>query len=106
VLASATRSGSRLLEYEAHVARATVLVRTEGLPARAAIEAEIAMAQTIGEQTDLRIMLPRMNEVRAELAAAEGDEPTRARELGEAHRLYTEMGATGHAERVARMLSA
>jgi hypothetical protein len=26
------------------------------------------------------------------------------RELREAHRLYTEMGATGHAERVAREL--
>ncbi len=30
--------------------------------------------------------------------------PLQERELREAHRLFTEMGATGHAERVAREL--
>jgi hypothetical protein len=34
-----------------------------------------------------------------------GDEPGRKRYLREAHRLYTEMSATGHAERVARELA-
>jgi adenylate cyclase len=41
---------------------------------------------------------------RAELAYRRGDETTRERELREAHRLYLEMGATGHAERLAREL--
>ena len=36
----------------------------------------------------------------AELARLCGDEPTRTRELGEALRLYTEMAATGHVERL------
>jgi predicted amidophosphoribosyltransferase len=31
--------------------------------------------------------------------------PDRDRELREAHRLYTEMGATGHAERLAKELA-
>jgi hypothetical protein len=39
-----------------------------------------------------------------ELAHLIGDDASRERELREAHRLYTEMGATGHAERLAREL--
>jgi hypothetical protein len=33
-----------------------------------------------------------------------GKDSARERELREAHRLYTEMGATGHAQRLAREL--
>ena len=33
------------------------------------------------------------------------DDATRERELREAHRLFTEIGATGHAERIAKELS-
>ncbi len=43
---------------------------------------------------------------RAQLAALLGDDACCERELHEAHRLYTEMGATGHAERVGRELEA
>ena len=45
-------------------------------------------------------------ECRAELARRRGDDEACLRQLREAHRLYTEMGATGHAERVALELSA
>lgn len=41
----------------------------------------------------------------AELAGQLGDEETRQRELREAHCLFTEIGATGHAERVAAKLA-
>ncbi len=41
---------------------------------------------------------------RSERAHARGDAASRERHLREAHRLYTEMGATGHAERLAREL--
>ncbi len=47
---------------------------------------------------------PFIHEQRARLKRAAGDEPGARRELREAHRLYTEMGATGHAERVEREL--
>ena len=43
-------------------------------------------------------------EKRAELARVLGDEALRERELREARRLHTEMGATRHAERVSREL--
>ena len=49
--------------------------------------------------------IPSVPLARAELAGVLGDEATCERELREAHRLYSEMGATGHAERVARELS-
>ncbi len=42
---------------------------------------------------------------RAKLTALLGDDAGRERELREAQRLYTEMGATGHAERVGRELA-
>ncbi len=48
---------------------------------------------------------PFLREVRAESAALQGDSKTQQCELREAHRLFTEMGATGHAERLARELA-
>ena len=42
---------------------------------------------------------------RAELARQNGDEDETERELREAHRLFTEIGATGHAEKLAARLS-
>ena len=41
----------------------------------------------------------------AELARQNGDEAERERELSEAHRLFTQIGATGHAERLAGRLA-
>lgn len=40
---------------------------------------------------------------RAELAAARGDPVERQRQLAEARRLFTEIGASGHAERLAAL---
>jgi hypothetical protein len=49
---------------------------------------------------------PSVRLVRAELAQLLGDEAERRRELNEAHRLFLEMGATGHTDRVKRELGA
>jgi hypothetical protein len=43
-------------------------------------------------------------EVRAELASVLGDAGARERQLREAHRLYVEMGARGHAARLGKEL--
>ena len=51
------------------------------------------------------VYAPAVHVERAALAGLRGDEPERLCHLREAHRLYTEMGATGHAERVARELA-
>jgi hypothetical protein len=53
----------------------------------------------------MRVYLPALLELRAALAERRGN-PQEAREkLRHAHRLYTDMGATGHAERLAKELS-
>jgi hypothetical protein len=58
------------------------------------------------EQTGSRILGPPVAEVRAALAQALGDSMAREHHLREARRLYTEMGATGHARRIAEELGA
>jgi tetratricopeptide (TPR) repeat protein len=87
-----------------HLRLARVRLAAEGAAARVPVEAELERALTLIEETGFREQRPRVHEIRAELAAAEGDDATRDRELREAHRLYTEMGATGHAERLAQEL--
>ncbi len=99
-----TKSGARLFEGEARLALATVLLRIDGAPAREQVEAELTRAEVLIDATGYAIRRASVHEVRAELAQLEGDADARRRHLREAHRLYTEMGATGHAERVAREL--
>jgi tetratricopeptide (TPR) repeat protein len=68
------------------------------------VEAFLDQAEAHLERTGFREPLPSLKEARARLAQRRGDEEGRDRHLREAWRLYTEMGATGHAERLAREL--
>jgi adenylate cyclase len=101
----ARRGGARHYELEAQLHLARVLMASEGAAARPAIEESLARALGLVGETGAKGIEPQIIEARAELANLLGDEPSRERELREAHRLYTEMGATGHAERVARELA-
>ncbi len=49
-------------------------------------------------------MRPPIDLETAELARLRGDDAARERALRKAHRLYTEMGAIGHADRMAKEL--
>jgi class 3 adenylate cyclase/tetratricopeptide (TPR) repeat protein len=98
------RLDMRATEASAQLARARLLLRLEGSDAREEIEAALARALAVVQETGARVYEPELHEVRAELAGLLGDEAGRERELREAHRLYIEMGATGHAERLAREL--
>ncbi len=62
----------------------------------------IARAAKLVEETGATVFEPHVHLARSELAKLLGDDARR--HLREAHRLFTEMGATGHAERVAREL--
>ena len=68
------------------------------------IDSLLDAADVLIERTHTHAMTPRIVEARAELAALRGDPDRQRAYLGEAHRLYTEMGATGHAERLAKEL--
>ena len=80
------------------------LLQLEG-PTSQAFTQALADAERHVEETGARAFEPFLHEVRAEGAALQGDSDVRNRELREAHRLFTEMGATGHSERVARELA-
>ena len=96
-------SGLRL-ECTGLLTLARVLLRTEGIDARDRIEQTLAKVWRICEETGQRLWLPHIHFERAELARLGGDEETREHELHEAHRLFVEIGATGHVERLAKEL--
>jgi tetratricopeptide (TPR) repeat protein len=102
-VASAEREGVRNALIQLSLAR--VLRSADGLAAEREIEAALDRALELVEETGSRAFVPQVHEERAALARLLGDDSTRQRELREAHRLYTEMGATGHTERLARELA-
>jgi len=82
------------------VFHAQVLRKTQGAAARADIEATLIEAEALIESTGIRAWQPFLHVERAQLARLVGDGASWERELREAHRLFTEMGATGHVERL------
>jgi class 3 adenylate cyclase len=104
-VARARERGLRVQEIRALLARAHVLIATEGAPARSRVDADLRDAAAVIETTEARVFTPQVYVERAKLARVLGDEATCQRELREAHRLFTEMGATARAEQVARELA-
>jgi hypothetical protein len=86
--------------------RARVLRLLDGAAARAEIEATLVAAERMAREIGHLGALPWIYEERALLAGLLGDAAARERASREAHRLYVGMGATGHAERLARDLTA
>ena len=68
-------------------------------PKATTVEKELARS------TGMRSVEPMVHVELAELAHQNGDEDEHQRELREAHRLFTDVGATGHAERLAGKLA-
>ena len=101
-LADARQSGGRLFEMDALLTRARALLGSEGASCTAEVERTLAEASTLIDETEARCKEPIVHEISSELARLRGDEATRERELREAHRLFVEMGATGHAARVTK----
>jgi adenylate cyclase len=97
------RPGQRA-ELDARLVQARVLVRTDGLAAADRGEAILADLRDACETLGARLLLPRIELEAAELARLRGDDAARERALRKAHHLYTEMGATGRAERMAKEL--
>ncbi len=98
----ARRAGHLLPEIETSLALARVRMRTAGRAAEEEVADLLARAAELVEQTGATVFEPHVHLARAELSELLGDDARR--ELREAHRLFTDMGATGHAERVAREL--
>jgi class 3 adenylate cyclase/tetratricopeptide (TPR) repeat protein len=104
--AVAQTRASGALRYEIYtlLALAEVLRTIDPAGEAETIEASLSRAEDLVRETGARLYLPSLHEERAALARALERPSEAKRELREAHRLYTEMGATGHADRLAREL--
>jgi len=101
---SLTRShGLRLIELYAVLGLSRVAL-AEGESSAAEAEALLDRLARLIDETGGASIEPELCEARAALARIRGDEAGHERHLRKAHSLYTEAGATGHAERLAREL--
>jgi hypothetical protein len=103
-IAVSLRRGTRFLEFSALLTRTRALRETQGLEATREMEATLAEADAWLEMSGAKSYEPFLHVERAELARLKGDEAGRQRELREAHRLFTEIGAPIRAAEVAREL--
>ena len=94
----------KVFETHAHYYLARVLLHFEGADARAEVESELSRLETLVDWMGARSWQPFVHEERARLARVLKDEATCELELREAHRLFVEMDARGHAERIAQEL--
>jgi ATP/maltotriose-dependent transcriptional regulator MalT len=67
--------------------------------------AELEHARELARE-DGPVIIPHVLIALAELAAVQGDTTQRLRQLKQAHRLFEQQGATGHARRVATEIGA
>ncbi len=101
----AQERGTRGWEVRAHLAQARVLRALDGVTAPAAIEACLARAEALVTETGARAQTPFLIEERARLVMDLGDAHAATRLLREAQRAFAEMGAAGHAARLASELA-
>jgi tetratricopeptide (TPR) repeat protein len=94
--------GRRLGSVEAHHAHARVLIATSAERDADEIIRLLDRAAEIADRCGGKVYEPAIHESRAALARALGRPGEAERELREALRLYAEMGASGHAERLSR----
>ena len=99
------RAREQSTEVVANVVLARILLAGKGLAARDEIETALARADELVRTNGAFGIQPTIHVERAELANQGGDAVERERELREAHRLFIEIGATGHAERLTGQLA-
>jgi ATP/maltotriose-dependent transcriptional regulator MalT len=102
--ARARANGSMWQEIRGRLALARALLASGDKATIEAIQEHLDTTTALIESTEAEGYRPQVLVERAELARLRGDEVEAEHHLHEAHRLYTEMGATGHSERLAREL--
>jgi len=105
-VALARERKTKIFEPITLLALARVLLGSEGSRARTDVEAALSRALSLSAEMGARSEEPLVRVELAKLARLTGDEATRQRELREAHRLFGEIGAEGHAARLAPEISA
>jgi class 3 adenylate cyclase len=103
-ISTARRHGAMEFELRSHLARARALSHGVGVEAKEEIGKSLIEAEALLKKTGAESWRPFIHEERAMLAHMTGDEAARERELREAHRLFTEIGAPIRAAEVAKEL--
>jgi adenylate cyclase len=103
-IAESQLRGTRLWEFSAQLIRMRALREIRGIEAQKEIKASLAEAAAWLEMSGAKSYEPFLHVERAELARLTGDDSTRERELREARRLFTEIGAPIRAAEVAKEL--
>jgi tetratricopeptide (TPR) repeat protein len=103
---SCRAAGMRSQECAARIALAKVQLAKEGAAARRKLREGLSRVEALVRETGARAQRPFAREVAAQLATLCGDPNAAERELREAQRLFTSMGAAAHAERVGADLEA
>lgn len=93
--------GFGIWEARCQWGKAQILRLAQGPEAAEAIEASLAEAEAIVDRTGARAHAPFIQEERARFAMLVSDPGDSQRDLERAHRLFLEVGASGHAQRVA-----
>ena len=92
-------------ETAGHLILARLLLAASGPEAAAEIESELATAGEQSRRMEFRPMEGLVLVEQAKLAQARGETEEHFNGLREAHELFTEIGAAGHAERIAGELA-
>jgi class 3 adenylate cyclase len=104
-VAVARRQGHPVNQCAATIAHVRCLRELEGANARPTVETLLEEVSQLIEQTGAERWRPHVHLERSELYRLTGNNDAAKRELTEAHRLFADMGATGHAERTAQLLA-
>jgi len=96
--------GNRRAEDFVRLSLARVLLATGDRGLHDEVERTVERAEACCQETGMRLHRPCLLELRAALAERRGSPQEAIRRVREAQRLFAEMGATGHAERLAREL--
>jgi hypothetical protein len=104
-VAVAKRQRQSVQECEATIAHVRCLRALQGAEARQAIETQLAEVSQLIDEAGAERWRPHIHVERAELHRLTGDAGGMRSELTEALRLFTEMGATGHAAHIAREIA-
>jgi class 3 adenylate cyclase/tetratricopeptide (TPR) repeat protein len=103
-IAVARARGARHNEAAAHIVHADVLLALGGADRRDEAGDALRQAETLIAETGAQLIAPDLHVSRAALARQLGDTAAAERELREAQRLFTEIGAPLRAAQVAREL--
>jgi adenylate cyclase len=98
----AVRKGMPIAEIRARLARARVLFDIEGLQSKQEFEWELSRAEALVDSTGARAYLPQIYFERSRMAGLASDPGEQERWWGAAYGLFSELGAAGHVERMAR----